>query len=298
MSIPVILQKEAAPWGSIANFGKKLLPKAIKAPNITSIIHASDAASMFRPAWYANLNKALPVAGAGLGAFGSYKSQSKAIREGRQQKMNWGQLAGTAVAGAGAGLAAAQIKPLQRGWSKLTTPTKFLSGKEGQALISKNPQWAKQYVADKPKFLSKDYFKRVGSDLSHPVQSIKALGTDMVYGSQNTDMGPILYKRSPLGMAAAIGMGGVMPAYGMVKTLTDKETDKKDKAINVGTQLLSSATPLWLPQQIINQIPNYAKKLRKKPVAVPLDVIMAQHPELSRQDAQWLSEHMSRQNRA
>ena len=123
-------------------------------------------------------------------------------------------------------------------------------------MIANNPQWAKQYVAGNPKFFSKDYFRRIGSDFAHPIQSFKALGTNMTHGKFYDNQGKaLLYKRSPIGMSAMIAAGGIKPVYDMSKTILNKNMSPRQKAINIGASTLSSVSPLNLPSKALGSIP-------------------------------------------
>lgn len=212
----------------------------------------------------ANPHLAMPTVGAGIGAYSSLKSQSKAIQEGRQDKFSWGQLAGRAGIGAGIGAGASLIKPVGKLWNKGLS-SKALSPEDSKAFLANNQTWYKHWGdGQRPKFLSKAYFGQLGQDLRHPLRGMKALGTNVTHKTKMVNGVPQVFRRSPVGMAAAGAFNVGVPASFMYNTIKDKDASPLEKAVRVGSSAYSYATPLMLPSILMWQAPDLLFKKKQQ----------------------------------
>lgn len=268
MTTPVIV-KQASPLKLLAKalpWLKKTAPKV--APKVVGL--PAKAVSTAKPVYgmaehvgfWAKPHLAMPAVGAGVGAYSSLKRQGKDIQEGKQQKFNWGNLALSAGTGAALGRGAAAIKPVNKLWTKGFT-TKALTKGQAKDFARMNPLWEK-HTFNKPKLFSKDYFKSVGYDLSHPLESLKAQGMNIRYGYNVKDGIRTIYKRSPIGTAASAAFTVGMPASYAIGQARDKNMSPGEKAVRIGTLGLSYTTPKFLPSMALWSAPDLFFK-KKKP---------------------------------
>ncbi len=270
MTIPIIVKTAFNPMPFIKSIGAKAIPRIEKAfskaaPVVFKSPYTIGNAAGYTGKFLMNPHVGMPLAGAGVGTVRSFGQQSKAIKEGRQEGFSWGQVGDSAARGATIGLGASFVKPLNKAW-KAGFSVKGLNATEAEALIAKNPLWAKQRITP-PKLLSKNYFKSIAEDMRHPMQSIKALGTDVRYGSRVVKDGQILlHRRSPVGMATMGAFSIGMPAKYLYDTANDKDAKPLERAVRMGSIGLSYTTPKMLPSTLMWGAPGMIFKKKKPPV--------------------------------
>jgi hypothetical protein len=261
-SAPIIYKEAALPFVPAAKaIGAKAMPwlKSNVGRWAPKLVGGAKSTTPF----LANPHLAMPAAGAGIGAYSSLKSQSKAIQEGRQDKFSWGQLGTRAGIGAGIGLGASAIKPVGKVWNKAWS-TKALTPAQSEAFLAKNPTYLRQWGPNRPKLLSKAYFKNLGTDLAHPIKSFKSFGLNVPYKMKTVDGVTQVMRRSPAGMAATGALWVGMPAMNMYQTAKDKTMSPTEKAVRIGTSAYSYATPLMLPSMAMWSAPDLVWKKKQQ----------------------------------
>ena len=265
-SAPIIYKSAAPLMPLIQGIGRKSLPWLKK------LLLKAPAAARGPVGFLAKPHYAMPAAGAGVGAISSFNSQAKDIQSGKQEKFNWGRLGKNVAIGAGAGLGASYIKPINNLWTKGfrtrgTTPGRTMFSKaETDAFLKSHPTWARQRF-NRSKLFSKQYFKDIAQDLRHPIKSFKAIGTDITHGSKVLKDGTkIVYKRSPVGLAGSAAMNIGMPLSFVPPIAKDKDMSPAERAIRLGTLGASYATPKFLPSAAMWMSPDLFFRKKKPPV--------------------------------
>lgn len=215
---------------------------------------------------------AMPLIGAGLGAYGNYKLQTQKVQRGEQEKVNLGNVAKSMGIGAGLGLGASYIKPVQRLWHRGFDLRNVTRPRQIQ-LATDNPLWLRQQTS-RPKLFSADYFRELKEDFMHPGQSLKATLLNNRYKiTRDPTFSHRIARRSLVGEGAMNIQNLLIPGYSAVQTIANKNMSPEEKATRLGTAALSTLTPKAVPQLILNNIPNFIP-FRRKPT--PEQLAMAE----------------------